>query len=402
MNGNHLAFGAVAVLTAASFVSRRGSREVTIPPAPEIPVGLERWVERVVHPAIHKDEHHWGGGSAGEVTPNGTLLTWHSTDDPDKVRRVLRQGRSLLTPRAGYGHGRRTELGGGLYTSGVYGYWSRSADKWSFLARLSLPERERLVAALRHEIEALSSSYLSAGERERAMLWLTRVQDGTMDPTALVFMANQPYNVRFGEPGWLKKVGIRPGRQPAMVPVELTGWFAKLKGDITYDQARALERAGVSGAFTPSGFATTPQLVVWDPAAVLSFGTWRRGQRQRPKGVSWRKKLDWYERRKLIGSLDRQPTAQERQLAKVMARGDYVPRRQYIPGGLAGGKKGPWPEDQLEVGILIELEHTAGPGVGVRVALERAREIATDHLVEDRHYYTKLVRMQVGACAGSR
>lgn len=56
-----------------------------------------------------------------------------------------------------------------------------------------------------------------------------------------------------------------------------------------------------------------------------------------------------------------------------------------IPGGLADKKQ---PDDfdpaELAKGIKIELEHTDDRDV--------AREIAMDHLTEDPHYYSKLLR----------
>ncbi len=58
-----------------------------------------------------------------------------------------------------------------------------------------------------------------------------------------------------------------------------------------------------------------------------------------------------------------------------------------IPGGLADKKK---PEDfdqvQLNKGIKVELEHTSNE--------EMAREIAMDHLMEDKNYYTKLEKVE--------
>jgi len=58
-----------------------------------------------------------------------------------------------------------------------------------------------------------------------------------------------------------------------------------------------------------------------------------------------------------------------------------------IPGGLADENK---PEDfdqeQLEMGIKIEMEHTDDP--------EKAKEIAMDHLKETPDYYTRLAKME--------
>jgi len=62
-------------------------------------------------------------------------------------------------------------------------------------------------------------------------------------------------------------------------------------------------------------------------------------------------------------------------------------RRELIPGGLA--PRGRCPRDvlksELKKGIAVELEHTRSRRV--------AREIACDHLTEDRRYYSKLARV---------
>ncbi len=62
-----------------------------------------------------------------------------------------------------------------------------------------------------------------------------------------------------------------------------------------------------------------------------------------------------------------------------------------IPGGLADEK----PEltvrpQEVEMGVEVEMEHTDNPRMAV--------EIALDHLAEDPEYYTKLKKMEGGAC----
>ena len=61
--------------------------------------------------------------------------------------------------------------------------------------------------------------------------------------------------------------------------------------------------------------------------------------------------------------------------------------KDQLPGGLADKKK---PEDfdqeQLELGIVVELEHVNNK--------QLAKEIAMDHLIEDQRYYDKLKKME--------
>ncbi len=66
---------------------------------------------------------------------------------------------------------------------------------------------------------------------------------------------------------------------------------------------------------------------------------------------------------------------------------EAIEHKDRIPGGLADKKI---PEDfdqaQLNKGIKIELEHTSDE--------KMAREIAMDHLMEDKNYYTKLEKVE--------
>jgi hypothetical protein len=58
-----------------------------------------------------------------------------------------------------------------------------------------------------------------------------------------------------------------------------------------------------------------------------------------------------------------------------------------IPGGLASKKDiKKFPKELIEQGRKVEMEHTSDPAV--------AREIAADHLTEDRKYYDKLSEME--------
>lgn len=63
-------------------------------------------------------------------------------------------------------------------------------------------------------------------------------------------------------------------------------------------------------------------------------------------------------------------------------------RRELIPGGLAPGGRCPTGVSKATIarGIKVELEHTRSRRI--------AREIACDHLWEDRRYYVKLARME--------
>jgi hypothetical protein len=61
--------------------------------------------------------------------------------------------------------------------------------------------------------------------------------------------------------------------------------------------------------------------------------------------------------------------------------------KEKIPKGRSSGKKpSDFPEEQLQKGIEIELEHTSDRSL--------AREIAMDHLEEFSNYYEELDKME--------
>lgn len=64
-----------------------------------------------------------------------------------------------------------------------------------------------------------------------------------------------------------------------------------------------------------------------------------------------------------------------------------VQKGELIPGGLAAGKNSSeFDPEQLQAGIAVEMEHTKNKKI--------AREIAMDHLTEDKNYYRKLALIE--------
>ncbi len=62
-------------------------------------------------------------------------------------------------------------------------------------------------------------------------------------------------------------------------------------------------------------------------------------------------------------------------------------QKEVIPGGLAEGKPdSDFDPEQLMDGMRVEMEHSGDP--------KKAREIAKDHLAEDKDYYKKLAKME--------
>jgi len=199
------------------------------------------------------------------------LVTYHVTDDPAAVSALVKRRGRLM---AAYGErGRSSELGPGLYVSGNPQYWiSRSHGKWDFLKRLSAGEQERLLQRLRQDVEELRvRKWLSGSEYERGVRDLGYVADGTYDPSILTMFANQPYNLKFWQPEYLAEIGIAPGRKPRLLEVRVQGQFAQVsRSHPDHALLRTLRRGKVAGAFTRAGMSTNPEMVIWDPRAIVS------------------------------------------------------------------------------------------------------------------------------------
>lgn len=258
----------LAALLAALFSERHHS--VAARPGsgdPLLEALVQLGVDRVVD--THADPDFWRTVAIPGPEP-GTMLAWHVTSDPSVLFEVLGSGGNLALTRR---PGRWGELGRGLYASAVPKFWvGRAIDKWSFLHVLQPgPELTRLCVRLVSDVYQLPRSYLTSWELKRAVDTLFGVQDGTRSPGELLMLANQPYNLAFWKPSYLRPLGIEPGGQPQVVELVLQGRFAELPGRGISEQAEGqLRAAGLSGAFTRMGFSANPQVVIWDKAAVKS------------------------------------------------------------------------------------------------------------------------------------
>jgi hypothetical protein len=202
---------------------------------------------------------------------DGQFVTYHVTDDPKGVRAKLsRPGVRLM---AAYGKkGRTSELGPGLYVSGNPHYWvSRASGKWDFLKRLDsnqvLDLTEKLLVLIKKEKD---KRFLSQSEYERAVRDIGLVVDGIYDAETLISLANQPYNIKFWKPEFLRSIDIEPGREPSVVEIRIEGLLADIRSGHDPELFRRLRKAGVAGAFTRAGMSTNPELVLWDARAIRS------------------------------------------------------------------------------------------------------------------------------------
>lgn len=215
----------------------------------------------------------------GAVVDSGELVTYHVTDHPERIASILRRPGVRLM--AAYGNaGAGSELGAGLYVSGNPAYWiGRARGKWDFLKTIQGDKLEALAEVLYERIEDMKTRHwLSATEYDQAMRTISHVAyERSYEPSVLIHLANQPYNIPFWKPEFLTPLGIEPGQAPRIVEIRIKGLLADAgsssgprRGSPDAATFRALRRAGVVGAFTRASMATNPELVLWDARAVTS------------------------------------------------------------------------------------------------------------------------------------
>jgi hypothetical protein len=207
------------------------------------------------------------GGAAAVKAGSGTLRIAHVTDNPEGLLTYLRSRESLTSGRGPDLFG---DLGQGLYGSDRPGMWSgRFMGKWSFVNRLTEPERLRFANALKEHTSFSTPGYLSDVERSRALDLLEGFKvDG--ESWRITELADQPYNIASWKPEFLQSVGIQPAAQPRGIAIELQGKFAELTRNITEAEAAQLRQAGYDGALVRQSMGTTAQTVVWNRSAITA------------------------------------------------------------------------------------------------------------------------------------
>ncbi len=211
------------------------------------------------------------GFAAEPDAATGNAACQHVTDDPGRAYATLAGCRPLAQGRDA---GKYGDLGPGLYCSNVPTAWlSRSRARWSFLEDMTPEQRTALYGALRKNLDDdRRSGRIAAFEHERGIRDLDYWRGGQYGPLSIVSFAGPPYSIQFWRPAYLEPLGIVPGRQPDVVPMQVRGRFAELSGAVASTAAvEAMRRAGLDGAFVRDSVASTPQLVVWDDAAVREF-----------------------------------------------------------------------------------------------------------------------------------
>lgn len=234
----------------------------------------DRWVRRIHDTRSGEDLRGIGHADAD------TLVSWHATDDPDRLVRFIRRRRDLVQS---FGpKGAHAELGPGLYLGNPAVWQVRGRNKWAFLDTLTGEQMRRLAEQLAAEVDrAYDRGHISRTEHTQALYRIQNVVEGAYGPEVLVsVLANQPFNIQFWRDEFLAPIGIRSSPTPAIVEVRVRGRFAELSGSHPPSRLlRLLRRAGVQGVFTRANMSTNPELVVWDRRAIV-------GARLDPEGYA--------------------------------------------------------------------------------------------------------------------
>lgn len=234
--------------------------------------------------ALYMAESRMRGAAIPQI--DGTLRSFHVTDDPRNVVEIL-QGRGEFVERKG-------DLCGGLYVSSEPHFWeSRSRRQWEFMHKLTKQDLDKLIAAIREQIdEFVASGYITQSEYETANRILQQASEGYWP--VLDIVANQPYNVNLQK--LAKRLGLAKPFEPFHVPVDFVGRYLEFntkraidaymallenkfkttEGLTRPDLCNLLREYGWDGIFTKAGFGTNPELVIWNKDKILSFGDWIR------------------------------------------------------------------------------------------------------------------------------
>lgn len=209
-------------------------------------------------------------GNAAAVS-GGSLVGYHVTDNPQRILDIWESGKKF-TATYRKGVGKTNELGPGLYVSAAPQMWvGRSVGKWDFLKTLTPDQKQRLAAALRQD-RALTGmplddgrvfKYVSDREAESAHRYIDEWLASGHDPI-LVFLAGQPYNIRFWTPEYLRPLGIEASGQPKMLKVTFNGAFVNLSRHIgDWPVIADCIRKGYDGGFNPGGMVSNPEMCIW-------------------------------------------------------------------------------------------------------------------------------------------
>lgn len=203
---------------------------------------------------------------AGHIRDGG-LVTYHVSDDPAQTINDIRAKKDLTDFGSPY-----DDLGKGFYTSDSPNFWrGRQRSKFNFLRHLTTGQRTRLAAAALQSAEDTwkkHKGYWTQDEYDRVKENIKQYRD-TGNEGYILSVIGQPYNIDISRPEFLEDAGIVPSEKGGIVELGIKGKIAKLsRSHMDTETRNALREKGYVGAYTPSGFGSNPQMVVWDRSAI--------------------------------------------------------------------------------------------------------------------------------------
>lgn len=212
--------------------------------------------------AVADPEREYRG--AGRVE-NGELVTYHASRDPAKVVEAISRREDVSK----WGN-EFDDLRQGLYASDAPGYWKgRDTSRLEYLEHLTPKQTEALAKEVERRLEeAKKVNYISTGEYGYGQRAVEALREGNNYIQTLV---GQPWNIPLGSKEFIQSIGATPTEQGGLVELRLKGKFAELKvPNLTAGEQLWLQQQGYDGAYTPAGFSSQPQLVLWNSQAVQS------------------------------------------------------------------------------------------------------------------------------------
>lgn len=201
---------------------------------------------------------------AGRIE-NGELVTYHASRNPGRVIEAVNNKEDV----SAWGN-EFDDLNTGLYASDAPGYWKgRDTSRLDYLENLTPEQTEKLAQEVERRLDAeKSTGYMTKGEYEYGKRAVQQLRAGN---NYISTLGGQPWNIPVGSPDFIQSIGAVPTESGGLVELRLKGKFAELVvPNLPRSEQLWLQQNGYDGAYTPPGFSSQAQLVIWNSGAVQS------------------------------------------------------------------------------------------------------------------------------------